>query len=193
MTAAAVTRVYLGLGSNLGDRLDHLRRGLFALAGDPGLHLHSVSRVYESEFVGDGAQPDYLNLCAGVDTDLTPEALLSICQGIEAGRGRPSDGHMKPRPLDIDLLLWGDQVVSRPGLEIPHPRASERAFVLEPLAEIGKSAFFPTSGETIGEACAKIRRKSGPWVRRREDLVVAGHQHAVNKEDWRAALAVHCR
>ncbi len=192
-TDLAATRVYLGLGSNLGDRLDHLRRALFALAAHPQLVLRRVSRVFESRFVGQGQQPDFLNLCALVETGLSPSVLLSVCQAVELRHGRLTQGHMLPRPLDIDILLYGNRVVDQLDLQIPHPQAAVRGFVLEPLLEIGSAEVFPNSGETIAAACAKIRRKSGPWVRLREDLVLAENSYAVNKEDWRAALAVHCR
>ena len=192
-TRQSTHRVYLGLGSNLGDRLDHLRRALFALASHPEITLCRVSRVYETQFVGPGEQPDFLNLCARVETQLAPAVLLKVCQAIETRHGRAADGHMLPRPLDIDILLYGNKIIDTVGLRIPHVRAADRAFVLEPLLEIAPDENFPNSGETIAAACAKIRRKSGPWVRLREDLVLVGTSHAVNKEDWRAALAVHCR
>lgn len=157
--------VLLGLGSNLGDRLAHLRAATRALADHPGLELVAVSRIWESEHVGPDAQEPYLNACAALRTALGPLALLDVLKGLEAAAGRPSDGHRRPRPIDLDILLFGDRAVADGRLRVPHPEMSRRAFVLEPLAEIAGGSRIPDSGETVGELCAKIRRKSGPWVR----------------------------
>jgi len=185
--------VYLGLGTNLGDRIDHLEQALFALATHPEIEVTGVSRVYETEFVGPGRQDPYLNACVELETHLAPRVLLAVLKGTEQRQGRPLQGHMQPRTIDLDILLFGQRVMSVPGLTVPHGQMRDRAFVLEPLSELAGSREFPDSGETIGSACAKIRRKSGPWIKVRMDLNLVKSLPDNNKEGWRAALAVHSR
>lgn len=192
-------RVFIGLGTNMGDRLQHLRRALFALAVHPEIRVRAVSRVYETEYVGEGEQDPYYNACVEIATDLPPQILLAVLKGAEEREGRAPDGHLRPRPIDLDILLFGDRILAGPRLRVPHKGMRDRAFVLVPLAEIAPLVRFPDSGETIAEACAKIRRKSGPWLRPLgvPGLLPAGTgaicERDSNKEDWRAALAVHCR
>jgi 2-amino-4-hydroxy-6-hydroxymethyldihydropteridine diphosphokinase len=162
--AAGWVTAYLGLGGNQGDRLALLRRALQRLAEHPAVELLAVSQVHESEFVGPGRQDPYLNACARIKTTLAARDLLCLLKEIEGELGRRPESHMQPRPVDLDLLLFGGQILSEPDLEVPHPRMRERAFVLEPLAQLGEHVEFPDSGETVGSACAKIRRKSGPWI-----------------------------
>ena len=162
---AELSVVLLGLGSNLGDRLAHLRTVTGALASHPGLELVAVSRIWETEHVGPDAQEPYLNACVAVRTEFEPLALLDTLKGLEAAAGRPSDGHRRPRPIDLDILLFGNRVLVEGRLRVPHPEMRQRAFVLEPLAEIAGDCRFPDSDETVAQRCAKIRRKSGPWVR----------------------------
>lgn len=156
---------YLGLGSNQGDRLAELRRAVAGLAALPGVAVTAASGVWETEHVGDDAQDPYLNACVEVRTDLSPFRLLEALKRLEAAAGRRPDGHRLPRPIDLDILLYADLVCAGPRLRVPHPELRRRAFVLEPLAQIAGAVACPDSGETIGEACAKIRRKGGPWVR----------------------------
>jgi len=183
----------LGLGSNQGDRLDHLRRAVFALATHPEIKVLDTSKVFETEYVGPGRQEHYLNACARIQTTLTPEVLLAVLKGTEIRHGRRLDGHMLPRPLDLDILLYDNEIRNNVDLTLPHPRLQERAFVLEPLAEIASEENIPDSGETVGSVCAKIRQKSGPWLRECQELSLLPENTAASKEDWRAALAVHCR
>jgi len=184
---------YLGLGSNVGDRLGHLRRALFALATHPEIRVTAVSRVYETEYVGPGEQEPYLNACLAIRTGLAPRVLLAVLKGAEARAGRTRDGDLRPRVIDIDILLYDNALRDGADLALPHAGMRDRAFVLEPLNEIAGGEKFPDSGETIAEACAKIRRKSGPWVRVCEEAPLVEGRPDGNKEDWRAALAVHCR
>jgi len=133
-----LTRAYLGLGSNLGDRRTLLRHAVEALNwGD--VSVVERSRVYETTPVGgpDG-QPDFLNQVIGVETSLDAHGLWERCSAVEASLGRARDHETRwgPRPIDIDVLTFGDLVVAEQNLEIPHPRIGERAFVLVPLAEI---------------------------------------------------------
>jgi 2-amino-4-hydroxy-6-hydroxymethyldihydropteridine diphosphokinase len=193
MRSAPEVTAHLGLGSNVGDRLGHLRRALFALATHPEIAVTAISRVYETEYVGTGTQDPYLNACLTVRTRLAPSVLLTVLKGTEAREGRKARSHMLPRTIDIDILLYDNALQQETELCLPHARMRERAFVLEPLSEIAPREKFPDSGETIAEACAKIRRKSGPWTRVREDAPLVEAPSDGNKEDWRAALAVHCR
>jgi 2-amino-4-hydroxy-6-hydroxymethyldihydropteridine diphosphokinase len=185
--------VFLGLGTNVGDREAHLREALLALAAHPQIQVTSVSRVYETEYVGPGTQDPYLNACVELATCLEPSILLAILKGTEQRQGRQPDGHMRPRPIDLDILMFGDRVMMSDGLTVPHREMRDRAFVMEPLAELAPAVKFPDSGETIASACAKIRRKSGPWIKVRVDLNLDNPLPDNNKEGWRAALAVHSR
>ncbi|MEZ4389340.1 MAG: 2-amino-4-hydroxy-6-hydroxymethyldihydropteridine diphosphokinase [Candidatus Krumholzibacteriia bacterium] len=185
--------VALGLGSNVGDRLRCLRRGLLALAEHPGLRLTGCSRVWETEYVGPGRQDPYLNLvCCGAST-LAPLDLLAVAKDLEAQLGRAPDGHLLPRTLDVDILLYGARRLADAQLSLPHPRARERAFVLAPLAEVAPAAVFPDSGETAAAAWARIRTVDGPWLRPWPEPALPAQIDGDHEEAWRAALAVHCR
>jgi 2-amino-4-hydroxy-6-hydroxymethyldihydropteridine diphosphokinase len=133
---AAPVRAYLGLGSNLGDRVAHLRGAVAALAATPGIELAGVSPVYETAPVGGPPQDDYLNAVVGIDTVLTPRELLTLARRLEHAAGRVRTEHWGPRTLDVDVLLVGDLVVDEPDLVVPHPRMTERAFVIAPLADL---------------------------------------------------------
>ena len=133
--------VYLGLGSNLGDRRANLQEALQRIGALPGTHLRAVSSIVESVPQGkwDGAPAgDFLNCCARIDTTLTPGELLRETKRIESELGRaPHSGALyQDRPIDIDILLFGDLCVDTPDLQIPHPRMRERAWVMEPLGEV---------------------------------------------------------
>jgi 2-amino-4-hydroxy-6-hydroxymethyldihydropteridine diphosphokinase len=131
-----VTRAYIGLGSNLGDRLAHLQRAVDELAATAGIDVVAVSPVYETAPVGGPAQDDFLNAVAAVDTDLTPRSLLEAALRIEQLEARVRTVRWGPRTLDVDVLLFDDERVDEPDLEIPHPRMGERAFVLAPLHDL---------------------------------------------------------
>lgn len=143
-----MTRAYLGLGSNLGDRRALLQQAIEAL--DWGaVVVVARSRVYETDPVGgpDG-QPSFLNQVVAVDTSLDARALWERCSAVEAalGRSRLHEERWGPRLIDIDLLAFGEEVVDEPDLVVPHPRLAERAFVLVPLAEIAPDAVVPGLG-----------------------------------------------
>lgn len=185
--------VALGLGSNQGDRLGFLRRGVHGLAALPGLDLQRFSRVWETEFVGDGVQDSYLNLVCCGTCSLAPAELLAAGKALEARLGRPAGRHQLPRTLDVDLVLFGARQGGDQQLQLPHPRARERAFVLAPLAEVAPAAIFPDSGETAAAAWARIEDAGGPWLRPWAESLVEVDPCRDGEEDWRAALAVHCR
>jgi 2-amino-4-hydroxy-6-hydroxymethyldihydropteridine diphosphokinase len=130
-----VTRAFLALGSNLGDRLATLQRVVDLLAGTEGIRVLRSSAVYETAPVGP-PQPDYLNAVIEVDTSLEPRALLEACLGAEARLGRERGERWGPRTVDVDVLTFDERTVDEPDLRIPHPRMHERAFVLVPLGEL---------------------------------------------------------
>jgi 2-amino-4-hydroxy-6-hydroxymethyldihydropteridine diphosphokinase len=134
VTGAA--RAYLGIGSNLGDRLSYLQLAVDGLAADPEVTVVAVSPVYETAPVGGPEQPDYLNAVVAVDTRLDPHALLRLAQRLEADAHRVRKERWGPRTLDVDVLFVGDAVVDDPDLVVPHPRLSERGFVVAPLADL---------------------------------------------------------
>jgi 2-amino-4-hydroxy-6-hydroxymethyldihydropteridine diphosphokinase len=131
----AVSRAYLGLGSNLDDRLALLQSAVDGLATADGVTVVAVSPVYETDPIGPD-QPDYLNAVVAVDTELTARELLVLAQSLEQAARRVRKERWGPRTLDVDVLLVGDERVHEDDLEVPHPRLHERAFVRVPLADI---------------------------------------------------------
>ena len=128
-------RIYLGLGSNLGDRLANLTAALRGLE-DRDVRTVRSSRVYETDPVGGPPQPEYLNAVIEVETTLEPRELLNVCLEVETELGRERGERWGPRTIDIDLLAYGDRQIDEPNLTVPHPRMHERAFVLVPLLEL---------------------------------------------------------
>jgi 2-amino-4-hydroxy-6-hydroxymethyldihydropteridine diphosphokinase len=160
-------RVLLSLGSNLGDRAAHLRNALMALERVTGVHTLGVSDVYETEPVGKTDQPAFLNLAAEIETDLDPLELLNTAKGIEAALGREQSERWGPRPIDIDLILWGLRTLDTERLTLPHSEFRKRAFVLEPLKEIAPEAVDPITGMTVAQLARRIEaqgevRRQGP-------------------------------
>lgn len=147
---------YLGLGSNLGDREQHLREAL-RLLREHGVEIDVVSGLYETEPVGEILdQPDFLNAAARINTELEPRELLDLCKAIEVEQGRmfgaPRHG---PRPLDVDLLLLGDVQLADERLTLPHPEVSRRRFVLAPLLELDPDLSLP-DGTRLAEALVAL-------------------------------------
>jgi 2-amino-4-hydroxy-6-hydroxymethyldihydropteridine diphosphokinase len=149
-----MTRAYLALGGNLGDVAGEFLTALRALEAAEGVTLVAISRVYRTPPWGVTDQPDFLNMAAAIDTDLSARALLELCLGIEKTSGRVRDRRWGPRNIDIDVIAYGDAKVDEPDLTIPHPRAKERAFVLAPLADVASDLML--GGRAVRELLATV-------------------------------------
>lgn len=142
-----MTRAYVGLGANLGDRRATLERALELLEAEEGIRLVAVSAFRETDPVGYAEQPRFLNAAAALETELGPRELLDRLLDVERALGRTRDGpRFGPRTIDLDLLLHGDRRVDEPNLTVPHPRLHERRFALEPLAELDPDLVVPGHG-----------------------------------------------
>ena len=138
---------YIGLGANLGDREATMRAALAALDAVPGVRVVAVSTFRETDPVGYLDQPRFLNAAAAVETDLDPRGVLDALLEVERELGRTREGPRHgPRTIDLDLLLFGDATLDEPGLTVPHPRLQERAFVLDPLADLDPGLVVPGLG-----------------------------------------------
>jgi 2-amino-4-hydroxy-6-hydroxymethyldihydropteridine diphosphokinase len=136
------TTAYIGIGGNLGDAQAHVNDALAALAAHPSITLHHQSSLYRTTPI-DSDGDDYVNAVVQLDTALDAHALLDVLQDIEQAHGRTRPYHNAPRTLDLDLLLYGEEVIQSPRLIVPHPRMTERAFVLVPLLEIAPDLMLP--------------------------------------------------
>jgi 2-amino-4-hydroxy-6-hydroxymethyldihydropteridine diphosphokinase len=143
-----MTRAYVGVGANLGDRERTIREALAALEARPGIAVVGVSTLRETDPVGYVDQPRFLNGAVALETELPPRELLDALLDVERelGRVRGEGPRFGPRPIDLDLLLHGDAVVDEPGLVVPHPRLHERRFALEPLADLDPALVVPGRG-----------------------------------------------
>ena len=154
-----MTTVYLGLGTNLGDRETNLRRGLEML-GERIAQMRTSS-VYETEPWGYADQPRFLNMVCSGETSLSPEELLMFCKEVERRTGRTETFRYGPRTLDVDILDYGEQILTSAELTLPHPRMAGRAFVLVPLAELAPQWRHPTTGKTAAALLAAVEGKDG--------------------------------
>ena len=145
-----MAKVYLSLGSNLGNRAGNIRRAIEEL-GAHDIRVTRLSSLYETEPLEVRDQPWFLNCAILVETELSSRQLLAVLLEIERGMGRERTLPKGPRTIDMDILLYGETAVNEPGLEIPHPRMAERKFVLIPLAEIAAEENHPTAMMTIAE------------------------------------------
>ena len=162
----ALVTAYLGLGSNLGDRLANLQQAV-DLVRLPGQDLTALrsSPVYETAPWGVTDQPDFLNCVLEIGTTLDPAALLQWVKRIEASMGREWSPRFGPRKIDIDILLYGNDTVDEPDLQVPHVRLHERAFVLIPLGDLTRTLRHPALGKTIEELASMVPDPESvrPW------------------------------
>ena len=142
---------FLGLGSNLGDRLANLQGAVRLLAGATDIVVVASSRVWETDAVGGPPQPDYLNAVIEVRTSLSPGELLAACRRVEVDLGRVREVRWGPRTIDVDMLLFDELTIDREDLSVPHPRLTERAFALLPLLELDPHARLP-DGSRLSDA-----------------------------------------
>ncbi|AVP35818.1 2-amino-4-hydroxy-6-hydroxymethyldihydropteridine diphosphokinase [Staphylococcus felis] len=140
---------YLSLGSNIGERETQLQLAIEQLNMTPGIRVKRVSPIYETKPVGYVDQPDFLNLCVSIETNLPPFQLLQACLEIETRLHRVRKERWGPRTIDIDILLYGKSIIEDEHLSIPHPRMSERAFVMIPLNDIASDVIEPRSNKLI--------------------------------------------
>jgi 2-amino-4-hydroxy-6-hydroxymethyldihydropteridine diphosphokinase len=141
-----MARAFVGVGANLGDAAGEVEAAIGALGRLPRTRLVRASSLYRSAPLGYAEQPDFINAAALLETELPARALLQALQGIEDRAGRRRTFRDAPRVLDLDLLLYDDQVIDAPDLVLPHPRLHERAFALAPLVEIDPAAVIPGHG-----------------------------------------------
>ncbi len=151
--------VFIGLGSNLGDRREHLGRARKALE-EHGLKLRMQSALYLSDPVEVIDQEEFINQVVGCDTGLSPEEVLAVCLAVEKSMGRVRTRDKGPRVIDLDLILSGDDIRSGGALQVPHPRMHLRRFVLEPLAEISPGAWHPVLKRTAAELLSNCPDRS---------------------------------
>ncbi len=131
-----MTEAFIAIGTNLGNREENIKAALKSLSQNTEITIEKVSSVRETEPVDGPPQPPYLNGVIKIKTALSPQQLLDTLQGIEKSLGRERTVRFGPRIIDLDILLYGDKIISQPDLEIPHPKMREREFVMEPLREI---------------------------------------------------------
>ena len=156
-----MSRVFIGIGSNEGDRLSNISRAARAMSRLPQTRLVQMATIIETEPVGGPPQGPYLNTVVEVDTALVPRELLAALQGIERQLGRvPSTERWGPRPMDLDILLYADRLMQEGSLSIPHPRMHERRFVLEPLAQLAPDAVHPGLHQTIAVLLSQLQAPS---------------------------------
>jgi 2-amino-4-hydroxy-6-hydroxymethyldihydropteridine diphosphokinase len=141
---------FLGIGSNLGDRLTNLQGAVDALQIEPGLRVTGSSRVWETSPVGGPPQPDYLNAVLRIETDLSARDLLEAAHRVEARLGRVRSERWGARTIDVDILLYDDERIDEPDLIVPHPRMASRAFVLLPLLELDPDPILPDGSSLAG-------------------------------------------
>ena len=159
--------IYLCLGSNLGERKENLSKALDSLS--QRLRVSEVSSTYETEAVGSAAQPVFLNMVIKAYTMLEPAGLLLLAKGIERKLGRTPGPRNAPRIIDIDILFYGDRVVDTTELVIPHPRLTERAFVLVPLNEIAPTFIHPVNKKSVGAMLKELKQGLQGVLKLKED------------------------
>lgn len=154
-----MSRAFLGLGSNVGNRQFELDRAVQRLASHPGVSVKRVAAYLETEPVGYLLQGKFLNTVVEIETTLSPHGLLELARGLEEEAKRTRTIRFGPRTLDVDILLYDDLVLNAPDLVIPHPRMRERGFVLLPLMEIAPETAVPPEGQTVAELLQQLKEK----------------------------------
>lgn len=155
--------VYIGFGSNVGNRVDFCDRAVTLLSLLPHSQLTGVSLLYETEPVNDGSHPGdgwFLNGVVQLETDITPKSLLGILREIERSLGRDEDNRSGPRTIDLDILFYGERVITEPDLLVPHPRLHLRRFVLMPLSELDPLFVHPVRQRTVNQMLAEVNDPS---------------------------------
>jgi len=152
-------QVYLALGSNIGDRIANLKQAIRLLA--PEVTVEAVSRLYETAPAYVLEQPSFMNIAVAAHTALSPANLLTYLKGIETEMGRTKVVRFGPRRIDLDILFYEDLTIDQAGLQIPHPRMAERAFVLRPLADVAPDVVHPELGRTVAELAAELPADDG--------------------------------
>jgi 2-amino-4-hydroxy-6-hydroxymethyldihydropteridine diphosphokinase len=160
---------YIGLGTNLGDRLGLLREAIQRLDQTEGIRVIRLSSVFETDPVGLTDQPDFLNMVAEIETSLPPRTLLDSLLSVEQSLHRVRRIRWGPRTIDLDILLYGDQQMKEEDLDIPHPRMCERAFVLIPLQELAPDVIVPGTGRSVTEWLDQLAVSNE--VRRTDDQI----------------------
>jgi len=158
--------VFIGFGSNVGDRVDFCDRAVTLLSLLPHSQVVRVSLLYETEPVNDHAQPGdgwFLNGVVQLETDVTPKSLLVILREIERSLGRDEENRSGPRTIDLDLLFYGQRIINEPDLVVPHPRMHQRRFVLMPLSELDPLFLHPSLQRTSSQLLAEVEKQ--PEVR----------------------------
>lgn len=156
-----VVTAYLSIGSNVGDREEYVEQALFLLDKNPNVEMLKHSQSYETEPEGGGDQPSFINAAVAVKTKLDPYKLLELCQEIEATLGREREIEWGPRTIDLDILLYGDEIISDDKLSVPHPLMHERMFVLKPLREIAPQVMHPILEKSIAALYDSRKAESG--------------------------------
>jgi 2-amino-4-hydroxy-6-hydroxymethyldihydropteridine diphosphokinase len=152
-----MTKVYAGLGSNLGNKRENIIKAIDRLDACEGICVKEKSAFFNTTPVGGPLQPDYVNCAIGMETEIEPQVLLEEFKTSEIGLGRKPCVCWGPRVVDLDILLYGNRIVDEHNLKIPHERMHERAFVLEPLCEISPDIKHPVSGISISELLEKLK------------------------------------
>ncbi len=148
---------YIGLGSNIGDRAENLKRAIDFLKTKEGFEVKKGSSYYETKPVGFKEQGWFLNAVVEVETSLSPEGILRVCQEIEDEMGRKRGVRWGPRIIDLDILLYGDSIIDREDLKIPHPLMHNRKFVLVPLVEIAPEVIHPVLKKTVSSLLRELQ------------------------------------
>lgn len=154
-----MARCYLGLGSNLGDRAGAVRESVDLIAAGGDIEIRGLSSLYVTKPWGNEDQPDFVNAVAEADTQLEPAEVLARAKMVEVEMGRAKREKWGPREIDIDLLLYGDEVIQTDNLRVPHPGIEERAFVLVPLLELAPDLVHPVTGKRLDESLRRLESR----------------------------------